>query len=83
MPRLNLCAFTTEEIEQMLAVHKGELLKTQQQFSHDGSSVTKRQLAETREIINSCQAELERRDPEKYPSPRRVAVSSVDRPLGT
>lgn len=73
--------FTTTEVRRILAAQKAELLKTQAAYAHDGSSVTKRRLDEIHAIIGACQRALQKLDPQRYPSPRRVAVSSVDRPL--
>ncbi len=74
--------FATAEVEEILAVQKAELKKTLAAYANDGSTVTKRRIDEIHAIIGACQRALQKLDPQRYPPPLRVGVSSVDRPLG-
>ena len=64
--------FTTEEVEASLAVQKGELLKTQQAYASDGSSVNKRRIEEIHLIIRACQDALVKLDPTTYGTARHA-----------
>jgi prefoldin subunit 5 len=75
--------FTTSEVEEILAVQKNELKKTLAAYADSGSSVTKRRIEEIHAIIGACQKALQKLDPARFPPPRRIAVSRVDRSLGT
>jgi len=68
--------FTAVEVEAILAVQKGELLKTQQAYASDGSSVNKRRVEEIHSIIRACQDALKKLDPTKYGKPRRMIQSA-------
>lgn len=69
--------FTQVEVEQILAVQKGELKKALASYSESGTSVTKRQVAEINAIIKGCQNALRRFAPTTYGRRRRVAFSRV------
>ncbi|MBC2593774.1 hypothetical protein H5P28_05815 [Ruficoccus amylovorans] len=69
--------FTVPEIEEILAVQKAELKKTQAAYANDGSSVSKRRLDEIHVIIRACQDALVKLAPETYARPRRTAVQSA------
>ena len=64
--------FTAEEVAAIFAAQKKELLKTQQAYASDGSSVNKRRLDEIHSIIRACQDALKKLDPETYGKPRRM-----------
>ncbi len=68
--------FTAVEVEAILAVQKGELLKTQQAYASDGSSVNKRRVEEIHSIIRACQDALKKLDQTKYGKPRRMIQSA-------
>ena len=69
--------FTVPEIEEILAVQKAELKKTQAAYANDGSSVSKRRLDEIHAIIRACQDALVKLAPETYARHRRTAVQSA------
>lgn len=64
--------FTLAEVKEILEVQKGELLKTQQAYASDGSSVNKRRIEEIHAIIRACQDALKKLAPETYGKPRRM-----------
>lgn len=64
--------FTQQEVEEILAVQKKELLKVQSAYSSDNSSVNKRRLDETHAIIRACQDALKILAPDTYGKPRRI-----------
>lgn len=59
--------FSLVEVEEIFAVQKKELLKTQSAYAEDGSSVNKRRLDECHAIIQNCQRALQKLDPVTYP----------------
>ena len=63
--------FTKEEVVAIFAAQKKELLKTQQAYASDNSSVNKRRLEDTHSIIRACQVSLKKPDPENYGTQRR------------
>ncbi|QYY34598.1 hypothetical protein [Ruficoccus sp. ZRK36] len=68
--------FTVPEIEEILAVQKAELKKTQAAYANDGSSVSKRRLDEIHAIIRACQDALVKLAPETHARPKRTAMQS-------
>ncbi len=68
--------FTQVEVEEILAVQKAELKKTQQAYSDDGSSVNKRRLDEITLIIKGCQNALIKFDPDTYKRGGRKVIKS-------
>jgi hypothetical protein len=69
--------FTRAEVEEILAVNKGELKKTLASWSDSGSAVTKRRIDEIHLVIAACQSALRKLAPEVYGTGRRVAQSTV------
>lgn len=69
--------FTQAELEQILAVHKAELLKVLASWSDGAGSVTKIRRAEVEGTIAQVQDALKKLDPATYggASDRRVAQS--------
>ncbi len=73
--------FTQAEVESILAVQKGELLKTQQAYSSDNSSVNKRRVEEIHSIIRACQDALKKLAPDTYGKARRMIQAGQTRYL--
>ena len=69
--------FTKAEVDEILAVQKGELKKTLAAYANDGSSVTKRRIDEIHTIISACQRALRKLDPETYGKTVRVARTGM------
>jgi hypothetical protein len=69
--------FTTAEVVAILGVQKNELLKTQQAYTSDGSSVNKRRIEEIHSIIRACQDALKKLAPGTYGKPRRTIQAVV------
>jgi ElaB/YqjD/DUF883 family membrane-anchored ribosome-binding protein len=69
--------FTQAELEQILAVHKAELLKVLASWSDGAGSVTKLRRAELEKTLGEVQDALKKLDPETYggASDRRTAQS--------
>ena len=70
--------FSREEVEEILAIQKGELKRTLASWGDSGSTATKRRIDEIHSIIAACQSALQRLAPETYGTPQRVSSSSVD-----